>query len=164
MKRRGFIAGLGSAAVWPLTARAQQPKMPVIGYLGSISPETQARALADFRLGLTETGYVEGRNVAIEFRWGGGQRERFAPLIEDLVRRRVAVIVVNGGGLAVRAAQAATTTIPIVFIIGGDPVHAGFVASLNRPGGNLTGATSFTAELETKQLELLHELIPQRPQ
>jgi putative tryptophan/tyrosine transport system substrate-binding protein len=96
MKRRGFIAGLGSAAVWPLTARAQQPKMPVIGYLGSISPETQARALADFRLGLTETGYVEGRNVAIEFRWGGGQRERFAPLIEDLVRRRVAVIVVNG--------------------------------------------------------------------
>jgi putative ABC transport system substrate-binding protein len=160
LRRREFITLLaGTAVAWPLAARAQQPALPVIGFLSSGSPDLDADRVRALRSGLGETGYVEGRNLVIELRWAEGRYDRLAALAADLVRRQVAVIVVNGPP-ATAAAKAATTTIPIVFQIGGDPVASGLVAGLNRPGGNLTGVTNLTAELGPKRLQLLHELVP----
>ena len=160
MKRREFITLLGgAAAAWPLTARAQQAAMPVIGYLNLASPESDASRLTGLRRGLNEAGYVEGRNLVIEYRWAGNQPERLPALAADLVKARVAVIVAAGTPPAL-AAKAATTSIPIVSAVGADPVQLGLVASLNRPGGNLTGVNGFVNELGAKWLALLHELVP----
>jgi putative ABC transport system substrate-binding protein len=157
--RRELIAALGSAAAWPLTARAQQPTMPVVGFVNSASPGGSYPPLAAFLSGLGEIGFVEGRNVAIEYRWAEGHYERLPALIADLVQRKVSVISATSTPAAV-AAKSATSSIPIVIELGTDPVELGLVASLSRPGGNVTGVTNLTADLGSKQLGLLRELVP----
>jgi len=161
MRRREFIALLGSGvAGWPLAAHAQRQALPVIGFLSSRSPGESADLVAAFRQGLAEGGYVEGQNVSLEFRWGEGRYERLAGYAAELVRRAVTVIVTAGGDPAAQAAKAATATIPIVFVSGSDPVKVGLVASLNRPGGNITGVHMLILGLGAKRLGLLHELMP----
>jgi putative tryptophan/tyrosine transport system substrate-binding protein len=161
MRRREFIAFVGSTAVaWPLAGRAQQPAIPVIGFLNAASPQPFANYVAGFRAGLKETGYVDGQNVAIEFRWAEGNYGRLPEMAADLVRRKVAVLAATGGAPSITAAKAATTTIPIVFTTGSDPARAGFVSSLSRPGGNITGVNLFVTAMESKRLGLLRALIP----
>jgi putative ABC transport system substrate-binding protein len=160
IQRREFITLLSGVAAWPFAARAQQPAIPIVGYVHSDSPQTVAGLLAAFREGLSETGYVEGQNVAIEYRWAHNDLSRIPELVADLVRRRVAVIATPGSSFAALTAKAATTTITIVFSLGLDPVQLGLVASLNRPSGNITGVNSMSNELVAKRLGLLHELLP----
>jgi len=160
MRRREFIAGLGSAAAWPIAARAQQPTLPVVGWLHPAAPASMRDYIAAFHRGLAETGYVDGRNVAVEYRWAEGHFDRLAALAADLVRRQVAVIVAPSTTQAALAAKAATQTIPIVFNVGGDPVELGLVASFNRPAGNLTGVAVLGGAIAPKRLELLHRLVP----
>jgi putative ABC transport system substrate-binding protein len=162
MRRREFIAVLGATAMpalWPRAARAQAA-VPVVGFLNSASPAAWANYVAGFRAGLKETGFVEGQNVVIEFRWAEGHYDRLPGMAADLVRRKVAVLVSTGGSPTIHAAKAATTTIPIVFTIGSDPVRLGLVASLNRPGGNITGVNLFVSQMESKRLGLLRALVP----
>ena len=162
MRRREFIKVIaGSAAAWPLAAYAQQPAIPVVGYLGSETPEKFGICLSAFQQGLSAMGFDDGRNVKIEYRWADGQIDRFATLAADLVRQKVSVIATPGSGVAALAAKAATTTIPVVFETGLDPIAAGLVKSLNRPEGNITGITSLNVAVAPKGLELLHELVPQ---
>jgi len=160
MERREFVSLMAAAVAWPLAARAQQPAMPVVGYLSSGSPESDAFRVAAFRQGLNETGYVEGRNAAIEYRWAENHFDRLSALASDLASRQVTVLVTGGGTQTAVAGKAASTTIPIVFVIGADPVKFRLVASLSRPGGNVTGVSSLANILVTKQFELLHETVP----
>jgi putative ABC transport system substrate-binding protein len=160
MRRRNFLGVIGGAAAWPVTTRAQQVAPPVMGFMDSGSPAPNAQLVAALKQGLNESGYAEGQNLLIEYRWAEGNYSRLPELATDLVRRQVAVIVATGGELSGRAARAATSTIPIVFDAGGNPVEKGMVASLNRPGGNMTGINQMVEELVTKDLGLLHELVP----
>ena len=162
MRRRDFLGVLGGAlAAWPLSLRAQQPSMPVIGYLSARSPEDTVPLVAAFRRGLAEHDFVEGQNVTVEYRWALGQPDRLPAMAAELAQRPVAIFVSTGGESAALAAKAVTSTIPIAFIIGGDPVKLGLAASYNRPGGNTTGISILTATLEPKRLGLLHQLVPQ---
>ena len=161
MRRRAFLAAASAAAALAAAARAQQKAMPVVGYLSGASPGPYAPFVAAFRQGLADTGYVGGKNVAIEYRWAEGHYDRLAALAADLVGRKVDLIAASGGTVSVRAAKSATSTIPIVFTSGDDPVATGLVASLARPGGNLTGVSFLDVELNPKRLELLSELVPQ---
>jgi putative tryptophan/tyrosine transport system substrate-binding protein len=161
MKRREFIAGLGGAAVWPLAARAQQPAIPVIGYLDASAPFREANTLEAFRKGLNETGFIEGQNVAIEYHSAVGQYDRLREIAAEMVRSRVAIIVTPLSVAAALAVRASTSTIPVVFSTGIDPVQAGLVASLAHPGGNVTGVLTMNNEIGAKRLELLHQLVPQ---
>jgi len=161
MQRREFITFIGGATAWPLTARAQQSSMPVVGFIHTLSPENVPHFVPAFRQGLNEAGFVEGQNVAIEYRWAHGQYGRLPELAADLVRRKVAVIAALGGEPSPQIVMAATHTIPIVFATNGDPLREGLVASLNRPGGNATGVTIFGAAAVTKRMQLLHEVVPQ---
>src|SRR5262245_44151386 len=160
MRRRDFVTILGATAAWPVTVRAQQQAMPVVGFLGTASAGPFAHLVASFRRGLQETGFVEGRNVAIEYRWAEGQYDRVPALAADLVRRQVAVIVTVGGETSAAATMRATATIPIVFNVGADPVKMGLVTSFARPGGNATGVNICTTELAEKLLGLLRDLVP----
>ena len=159
MRRREFITFVGGAMSWPIAARAQQPAMPVIGFLDGWSPEGFDPYVAAFRQGLNETGYVEGKRVTIEYRWAQGDYNRLPALVADLIQRKAAVII-TGATPVTRAAKAASTTVPIVFVIGADPVKVGVVASLNRPGGNITGVSFLANSLLGKQFEVLHETVP----
>jgi putative ABC transport system substrate-binding protein len=161
MRRRKFISLLGGAAAWPLPARAQQPATPVVGFLSTRSPDESAYATAAFRRGLAENGYVDGQNVTVEFRWADGQYDRLPALAAELVSRRIGVLVTGGGDPSVLAAKAATATIPVIATFAGDPVKQGLVASLNRPGGNVTGISNLLTTLEPKRFGLLRELVPQ---
>jgi putative tryptophan/tyrosine transport system substrate-binding protein len=160
MQRRDFLGVLGGAAAWPLSARAQQPAMPVVGWISSRSASESTYLVAAFRQGLKEAGYIENQNVSLDFRWGEGQYDRLPAYAIELVRRPVNVIIATGGDPAAQAAKSATTTIPIVFVSGSDPVKVGLVASLNRPGGNITGMYVLLLGLGAKRLGLLHELLP----
>ena len=160
MKRREFITLLGGAVAWPLAARAQQPELPVVGFLHPATPDTFADRLRAFRQGLKDTGYVEGESVAIVYRWGENQPERMPDLAADLAQRRPTVMACAGGFRSIAAIQAATTTIPIVFAVAEDPVRLGLVTSLARPGGNLTGINFLNDELVAKRLQILRELVP----